>query len=170
VNHVEGRYFARVHAALLILAFASATTSNVPQVLHDEIAVAKRKTGLRVLVPSRITTEFDRLYPGVSIRHQSYGLDLGAARNCRQATACFVAAFLGEKTTAKAVGPKRVTLARGRVGRFTPTSCGASCAAPQVQWREKGVLYTVQAKIGTQSTERRRLVALANSAIRAGAR
>ncbi len=143
---------------------------DVPHVLHDQIARANDRAEIRVLLPSRLRTSFDRLYPGASIRAGSYDLNLGAVKGCHEATACFVAAFLGERTGAKPFGPKRVPLARGRVGRFTPTSCGASCAAPQVQWREKGVLYTIQAKIGTTDTERRRLVALANSAIRHGAR
>jgi hypothetical protein len=141
---------------------------DVPQALHHQITRVHERSEIRVLLPSRLETSFDRLYPGAFIRRSSYDLNLGAVRHCNEATACFVAAFLGEQTKAKAVGPKRVPLARGRVGRFTPTSCGASCAAPQVQWREKGVLYTIQFKTGGR--ERRRLVALANSAIRHGAR
>ena len=143
---------------------------DVPHVLRDQIDRANDRAMVRVLLPGRISTEFDRLYPGARIRAGSYDLNLGSVKGCNEATACFVAAFLGERTKTRAVGPKRVSLARGRVGRFTPTSCGASCAAPQVQWREKGVLYTFQAKIGTKDTERKRLVALADSAIRAGAR
>jgi hypothetical protein len=143
---------------------------DVPHVLKDEIARANSRAEVRVLLPGSIRTPFKRLYPGASIRSGFYDLNLGAVKNCNEATACFVAAFIGERTKSRAVGPKRVSLARGRVGRFTPLSCGASCAAPQVQWREKGVLYTFQAKIGTRDTEKRRLVALANSAIRAGAR
>jgi hypothetical protein len=143
---------------------------DVPHVLHDQIARANRRAEVRVLLPSKIRTPFDRLYPGATIRPGSYDLNLGSVKGCHEATACFVASFLGEHGTAKPFGPRRVPLARGRVGRFTPTSCGASCAAPQVQWREKGVLYTIQARIGTKGSERRRLVALADSAIRAGAR
>ena len=143
---------------------------DVPQLLHDQIARAHDRAEIRVLLPSTIRTPFDRLYPGAFIRSGRYDLSLGAVRHCNEATACFVAAFLGERTKARATGRRKVPLARGRIGRFTPTSCGASCAAPQVQWREKGVLYTIQAKVGTKDTERRRLVALANSAIRAGAR
>jgi hypothetical protein len=143
---------------------------DVPQVLHDQIARANDRAEVRVLLPGSLRTEFHRLYPGATVRSGFYDLNLGSVKHCREATACFVAAFLGERGKTKPFGPKRVPLARGRVGRFTPTSCGASCAAPQVQWREKGVLYTIQAKIGTEGTEKRRLVALANSAIRAGAR
>src|SRR5215213_5126320 len=156
---VRSRLFIALIAALALPAPASAAVTDVPKVLRDQIAAAKRKTGLRVLVPSRISTPFERLYPGISINEQSYDLNLGAVKGCNEATACFVAAFLGEKTGARAIGRKRVELARGRLGRFTPTSCGASCAAPQVQWREHGTLYTVQAKIGSKDTERRRLVA-----------
>jgi hypothetical protein len=143
---------------------------DVPHVLSDQIDRANDRALVRVLLPGRVRVPFDRVYPGATIRSGFYDLNLGAVRGCHEATACFVAAFLGERGKTRPFGPRRVPLARGRVGRFTPTSCGASCAAPQVQWREKGVLYTIQAKIGTKDTERRRLVALANSAIRAGAR
>jgi hypothetical protein len=63
-----------------------------------------------------------------------------------------------------------VALSNGRTGWFTPTGCGASCSAPQIQWRERGKLYTIQARVGTQSTERRELIRLANSAIINGPR
>ena len=162
--------FALLLVALAVPSAAFAVTHDPPELLDDKIEAVKRRTGLRVLVPSHLTTPHPRLYPGVFINRQTYALDLGAARNCRQATACFVAAFLGEKSSQRARGPRRVKLAKGHIGRFTPTRCGASCAAPQVQWRERGVLYTVQAKVGTRTTERRRLVALANSAIRFGPR
>ena len=147
----------------------AATTHDVPQLLRKQIDRARTRSGVRVLVPSRITTSFQRLYPDGTATDGRYSLGLGAVRRCNQATACFVAAFLAERG-GKLAGGRRVELARGRVGRFTPLSCGASCAAPQVAWREHGVLYTVQAKIGTRRTERRRLVTLADSAIRHGAR
>jgi hypothetical protein len=150
-------------------ATAADTTVDVPRLLRTWIARARSRSHLRVLVPSRLTTEFDRLYPEGSARRDHYELALGAVRGCHQATACFVAAFLARRGGQPA-GPQRVQLAKGRIGRFTPLSCGASCAAPQVEWRERGVVYTIQAKIGTRDTERRLLVALANSAIRHGAR
>jgi hypothetical protein len=170
---VPHRLLAAAIIAVLAAALAppalSATSHDVPELLRSQVRKAKRTSGLRVLLPSRISTEFARLYPDGTSGRDRYSLGLGAVHGCNQATACFVAAFLGQKR-GRPFGPQRVKLARGRVGRFTPVSCGASCAAPQVMWRERGALYTIQAKIGTEKTERRLLVALANSAIRHGAR
>jgi hypothetical protein len=56
------------------------------------------------------------------------------------------------------------------VGRFTPLSCGASCSPPRIEWSERGATYGIQANVGTQRTERRILVRMANSAIRTGPR
>ena len=165
-----GTFTADVPFTRHLAAAASTHTFSVPSLLRAQIQRAKRRAGLRVLVPSRLTTEFSRLYPGSSVRRNHYALDLGAVRGCHEATACFVAAFLGDRTRAAAVGDTRVRLAKGRRGWFTRTHCGASCAAPQVQWRERGVLYTLQVKGAGPDGERALLVALANSAIRAGAR
>jgi hypothetical protein len=151
------------------LAAASATSHDVPRLLRAQTRKAKERSGLRVLLPSRLTVEFERLYPDGTSADGRYSLGLGAVHRCNQATACFVAAFIGQRR-GQPFGPKKVQLARGRVGRFTPLSCGASCAAPQIMWRERGALYTIQAKVGNERTERRELVALANSAIRHGAR
>jgi hypothetical protein len=63
-------------------------------------------------------------------------------------------------------GRTAVRLANGRRGRFTPLSCGASCSPPQIQWRERGATYAIQADVGTPRT----LVRMANEAIRSGPR
>jgi hypothetical protein len=143
--------------------------TKVPERLGKRVDSARKASGVRVLLPSTIGTSFERLYPGGTWGSGRYSLDLGAARGCHQATACFVAAFLAERGSAKPHG-RRVGLARGRKGRFTPSRCGASCAAPQIEWREGGVLYTIQAKGTYPGTDRQNLVALANSAIKHGAR
>ena len=157
-------------AALALAAPAQgATTTDVLEVLGPRVQRAAQRSGLDVLVPSRIRTQFRRLYPGLRAGRGEYALELGAAPGCRGATACFVASFTAFEG-GRTFGGRRVRLARGRTGFFTPTACGASCAAPQIQWRERGALYTIQAKVGTSRTERRRLVALANSAIKAGPR
>jgi hypothetical protein len=156
-------------ALALAPAAGAATTTDVLEVLGSRVDRAAERSGLDVLVPGRIRTEFGRVFPGVRARDGEYALDLGAAPRCRAATACFVASFTGSRR-GRVSGSRRVRLARGRTGRFTPTSCGASCAAPQVQWRERGARYTIQARIAGPRSERRRLVALANAAIRGGPR
>jgi hypothetical protein len=156
---------------LALLAVAAALhTADVPATFgHKRIDRASQRSGLRVLLPSTIRTEFKQLYPEGSSSDSAYSLDLGAAPKCHGATACFVAAFFGQ--AGARVGPgKNVALARGRTGRFNPTSCGASCAAPQIAWKEHGAVYTIQARGATAKGEKKFLVGLANSAIRNGAR
>jgi hypothetical protein len=63
-----------------------------------------------------------------------------------------------------------VRLAGGRTGKFSPLSCGASCAPPRIEWKVRGSTYAIQAVVGTRKTERRILVRMANSAIRNGPR
>ena len=58
-----------------------------------------------------------------------------------------------------------MALPRGRNGRFHPLSCGASCSPASIEWRERGALYSIQAKVA-----RRELVRMASSAIRNGPR
>ena len=113
---------------------------------------------------SGASVELDALYPSGFGSRREYSLGLGAVPDCGGANACFVAAFTAEEGGAPA-GRRRVALSNGRTGRFTPTGCGASCSQPQIQWRERGKVFTIQARVGTQSTERRELIRLANSAI-----
>jgi hypothetical protein len=152
---------------LVALAITAALhTTDVPKTFGDRIDKAEARSGLRVLLPSTLRTEFTKLYPEGSSSDSGYSLELGAAKGCHGATACFVAAFFGQ--AGARVGPgKTVDLARGRVGRYLPSACGASCSAPQIAWKEHGAVYTLQVKgVGG----RRALVRLANSAIRNGAR
>ena len=70
----------------------------------------------------------------------------------------------------KARGPRKATLAKGRKGRFKPLTCGASCSAPSIEWKERGIVYRIAANVGTKRTERKLLVRMANQAIRRGPR
>jgi hypothetical protein len=154
--------------SLLAAAPAQARTVDVPAVLHKQIVKARTRSGVPVLLPATISAEL-RVYPGGTSSKGHYDLNLGYAKDCFEATACFFAAFLGDRGATKASGDSPVTLAGGRKGWFTDIHCGGSCAAPQVEWRQGGVLYTLQAKLATSRT-RKRLVALGDAAIWGGAR
>jgi hypothetical protein len=75
-----------------------------------------------------------------------------------------VAWFTGERGVALR-GGKAVKLAKGRKGRYSPMSCGASCSPASIAWKERGVVYGIQT-----GKSRSRLVQLANAAIKKGAR
>jgi hypothetical protein len=150
-------------------AAAATFTFDVPELVEKPLIAVNKATKLNVLLPTRITTEHKRLFSEGSGRTRSYRFEIGATRNCDGATACFVASFRGRRG-AKPSNPRKVTLRGGRRGYFQPLSCGASCAAPSLEWVQRGVLYTIEAKLGTKRTERKILVRLANSAIKNGAR
>jgi hypothetical protein len=65
-----------------------------------------------------------------------------------------------------------VVVGDNMMGRYKPLTCGASCSAPSIEWLAGGVLYTIQLKLnhGDEAKDKASLVALANSAIKAGPR
>ena len=157
--------------ALLAPAGASAATYtyDVPDLVEKPLIAVKKATKVDVLLPSRMTTDLKKLYSEGSGRARSYRFEIGAIRKCHSATACFVASFSARRG-AKPSNPRKVKLRGGRRGYFRPLSCGASCAAPSLEWVQDGVRYTIEAKLGTKRTERKILVRLANSAIANGPR
>jgi hypothetical protein len=159
--------------ALVLLAPAAALaatyTYDVPDLVAKPLVAVKKATKIDVLLPGQITTEFRHLYSSGVGRVASYRFEIGATRGCDGADACFVAELTGRRG-AKPDNPRKVTLRGGRTGYYRPMHCGASCAAPSIEWLRRGVLYTIDAKLGTKSTDRRILTRLANSAIRNGPR
>ena len=152
-------------------AAASAATYiyDVPELVERPLKAVKKNAKIDVLLPTRLTSEHRRLYSQGSGRARSYRFDIGAVKGCGTATACFVASFRARRG-AKPTNTRKVQLRGGRRGYYRPLKCGASCAAPSLQWVQDDVLYTIEAKLGTKKTERRRLIRLANSAIGTGPR
>jgi hypothetical protein len=65
---------------------------------------------------------------------------------------------------------RRVALSGGRTGMFRPVSCGSSCAPANLWWEQNGVMYQIQIKLRSDSTERDQkkiLVETANSIVTA---
>jgi hypothetical protein len=158
-------------ASLLAVPAAAQTITriDVPSTLERQIDRITARSSVPVLLPSRLPSEQARLFPSGGRSAGGYDLELAATADCGGANACFVAMFTAQRGS-EPLGRTRVRLSNGRRGWFTPTGCGASCSPPQVQWRERGYTYTIQARVGNQSTERREIVRLANSAIINGPR
>jgi hypothetical protein len=154
---------------LALSAALAAPTVDLPQLFAGELQRIGPKTDVPILLPQSMPDDFDEYFPTGFGRERRWGLELGAAEGCGGATACFVASFSGRKG-GKPLGHQRIRLARGRVGRFKPLTCGASCSPPSIEWKERGATFSIQAKVGTQATERRILKRMANSAIRSGPR
>jgi hypothetical protein len=158
-----------IAALLLVPAGASAKTIDVPDLFANVLPQVKAKTTLPVLLPQRYRSDALKNFASGVGRKKSYALSIGAVKNCGGATACFVAEFAARKG-AKPTFKKTVKLAHGHTGHFKPLTCGASCSPPMLEWRQGGVLYWIQAHAGSASQEKKRLVRMANSAIRHGAR
>jgi hypothetical protein len=159
--------------AVLLAPAASASAAtyiyDVPELVERPLNAVRKTAKIDVLLPTRFTSEHRRLYSQGSGRARSYRFDIGAVKGCGTATACFVASFRARRG-GKPTNPRKVELRGGRSGYYRPLKCGASCAAPSLQWVQDRVLYTIEAKLGTKKTERRILIRLANSAIANGPR
>jgi hypothetical protein len=154
----------------LLVAVAAASSMNtfdVPKLLGDRIDEARQRSGIAVLLPQTVKSEFKKLYPNtLPAAEGRYGFVLGASKRCNGASVCGVANFYAVKGDTP-VGGRRVDLAKGRTGRYHRSRCGANCSFPRIEWRERKTLYTIEYK---ESSGRKNMKRLANSAIRNGAR
>lgn len=157
-----------MHPLVTLLAVAaSAHTSDVPKTLGDRVGEARADSGIAVLLPQTIRSELAKLHGNtLPAPGGRYGLVLGAARDCTGGSVCAVANFYGVDGETPG-GGRKVDLAKGRTGRYHRSRCGANCSLPSIEWRERGALYTIEYK---ESTGRRNMKRLANSAIRRGPR
>src|SRR5215218_3470355 len=154
---------------LALTAALAGPTVDLPALFDGELDRIAPKTDVPILLPQRMPDEFEEYFPTGFGRKRSWGLQLGAAKGCGGATACFIASFSGREG-GRPFGARWVTLAGGRVGRFKPMSCGASCSPPSISWKQHGATYSIQAKVATEATEVRVFKRMANSAIRNGPR
>jgi hypothetical protein len=152
-----------------MLATFAASIALLPGVLTGTVSEVKQQTPLPILVPSNFYSDFDDLHPYGGGDKKSYDLGVAAAPDCGGATACFAASFSAEKGGTP-FGRGKVTLAKGRHGRYQPMGCGASCSPPSISWKERGVTYTIQAKVVGKPSDRALLVKMANEAIKQGPR
>jgi hypothetical protein len=157
-------------AAVAVPAIAAPDSVNVPRKFKKLIPKVSKKTGLPVLLPSKLRAfgAPSRVFGTGSASRRNYGLELGFGKDCNGATACFVAAFFATKG-AKPDFKQKVKLTDGHTGYFKPITCGASCSPAVIQWRQHHALYEIQYKPASKK-EKRAMARLANSAIEHGAR
>ena len=146
-----------------MLATALTTVALLPGLLTPTVDEVKQQTPLPILAPSSMQSDQATLYGSGSGDRRGYQIVVSTIEGCG-ANACSLAYFSGTKG-GKPYGPRKATLANGRKGRFNPLSCGGSCSPPSITWKERGVVYEIQA-----DTTRARLVRMANDAIRRGPR
>jgi hypothetical protein len=146
-----------------MLATALASVALLPGLLTGPVADVKQDTKLPILLPSTFDNRGETLYGSGQGSARRYEFFLSTERDC-QANFCSAAWFWASKG-GKPYGARSVSLARGRKGKFSPMSCGASCSPASIVWKERGVLYEIQT-----GKSKKVLVRLANSAIRKGPR
>ena len=148
-------------------AVAHADVYDVERVLRDEVRRVAPRTDVPIRLPARMNLDYGRSAWGDGdATGRGYSFTIATIRDCGNASACFLAQFTGEEGGSFAFR-RRVDLARGIVGRYKPLTCGASCSPPTVEWRQRGHLYRIQAKLGVagRARQRRAMVRAANSAI-----
>ncbi len=158
-----------------LLAFASSAlaataTVKIPPLFKHQIATLHGKGIGPIYLPETMPTGDYRgkLYPTVDSSGKAYELDIGAAPGCHGANACFVAEFSSSHQAP--FNTVKVRLTGGATGYFRATSCGGSCSPASIEFRRSGFTYEMQARVGTEKTEKAALVAMANSALVHGAR
>ena len=130
-----------------MLAAAFASIALLPGLLTPTVAEVKQQTPLPILAPEQLLQRLRRSSTRTARgSKKEYSLGVAAAPDCGGANACFAAEFRAEKGGTP-YGRGKVTLAKGRHGRYQPLSCGASCSPPSISWKERGVTYTIQAKV-----------------------
>ena len=156
---------------LAIPAVAQARAYDITAALGARLASVAAKTDVPVRVPRTLDLDYDgRLHTSGTGSRRAYSFDLAAAPGF-DADVCSLASSSGERGGTPA-SRRTVALRGGRTGYFKPLTCGGSCAPPMIQWRQGGVLYSIEAKIGRagRGPQQAAMVAAANSAIAAPAR
>lgn len=152
------------------------TTVNVERALGGNIAYVRALDhGIAVLLPTTLRLE-DPKKSAAAVVHDGYRLELDYSEPCDGANVCTAAEFTAARGTMRAYG-KAVALSDGIHGAYSGIQCGASCSPATIQWREKGVLYSISATLGVELTAqpnpgavRGAFVAAADQAIAAGPR
>ena len=153
-------------------ALAYAKSYTVPSSLDGVLDRTRSETALAILLPRRLALDYDgRVYASGGGDRTSYDLSLAGAPGCAGAGACFLASF-GARRGSTVDFRRKVALRGGRSGFYKPLTCGGSCSPPIIQWRGRGNVYSIQAKVlgRGEAGVQRVMVAAANSAIGAGPR
>ena len=130
----------------------------------------QHKTRISILLPSKLP-------PG--IREGNIKLALGEVRDDGYFISLYFSEIGSDATFAAGFGgstrvfrdlpnTRRVVLTGGRIGLFRSVSCGGSCAPANLWWEQNGVMYQMQIKLDSASTEKDQekiLVETANSTV-----
>jgi hypothetical protein len=126
-------------------------------VFRPALEQIQSQTRIPILLPSQLPSAVPerniKLASG-EVREDGYFISLYFSQ--RGGDAAFAAGFGG---STRVFGPQdlpnthRVVLTGGRTGIFRAVSCGGSCAPANLWWEQNGVMYQIQLKLGSDSTE-----------------
>ncbi|MBD3885406.1 hypothetical protein IFO70_27150 [Phormidium tenue FACHB-886] len=167
--------FSALPAAWLLLVHPAHADVTLP--LRQAAAQISRGTDVPIYLPDRLPME--QGYLDISTTANGYRVDFNYTPDCG-GTACYFGSIQAERGGQLSPNPFRdyaprdlggireafelVQLSDGTPAQFI-NGCGAYCTAV-LEWQSQGVLYQVTVKNGT----REMLLAIANSAVEAGAR
>ncbi|HEY9694857.1 MAG TPA: hypothetical protein V6D15_21870 [Oculatellaceae cyanobacterium] len=159
------------------LAPVAAQSSTLAPKLNKILPKIKRQTRVPILLPSNLQLPASpTVYVEGAGNKNGYDIYLSFTPNCQNANVCTLG-FIGAKRGTQAFYPgesvaKKIPLTKGVTGFFNPMRCGASCAAPYIEWTYKGVRYLIEYKEAGSTNQQQQafLTKLAKSAINADSR
>lgn len=163
---------AALAVAVPALAATRSHSTPIAAKLAKQIRALKRHAHPPILVPTRsnaAVVRAKRLFGSGGRIGKGYDLELGIGKRCNGTHFCQQGTFVALRHT-KLEGGRKVRLHGGSVGRYLGVRCGASCSAPRIEFKRKGVLYDIEWVVPDHRRPMKVLVALANSALRAGPR
>ena len=141
-------------------------------VFRPALEQIQSQTRIPILLPSKLPSailERDIKLASGEVSDDGYFISLYFSEIGVNAT--FAAGFGGSMRIFQDLpNTRRVALSGGRTGMFRPVSCGGSCAPANLWWEQNGVMYQIQIKLRSDSTERDQekiLVQTANSTVTA---
>lgn len=149
-----------------LIAEGRVSTSKETTVFKPILPKLKQKTQLPIVLPKIIpSAEGEKpLYAIIeNATPKKYDILLGFSPNCNGGTGCRFGIVTAEAVTNKTpkLTGKTVSLAKGIIGYFVDSACGANCSDATLTWRQKGVQYVIGLKAGDRTS----LIKMANSAI-----
>lgn len=139
-------------------------------VFRPALEQIQSQTRIPILLPSKLPSairEKDIKLAWGEVREDGYFISLYFSEPAANAT--YAAGFGGSTRIFRDLG-RRVALSGGHTGMFRPVSCGGSCAPANLWWEQNGVMYQIQIRLRSDSTEKdqeRILLETANSVVTA---
>lgn len=169
---MRSRYLPRTVFACLCLSLLLQAQSHAPdKVFATVLDDLKGETSLPILLPDALPPLLSpSVFASASAEPNGYAIRLESEPDCDHAQVCFLGIFRATQGAAFTF-PVIVTIGRLQ-GRFKPVTCGGSCSPASIEWKAKGVLYTVQLALKTRDERESKvlMVKLAENALMRGLR